>query len=104
MNPDFSTNCPVREGFRYTPEDASSSSVEFFVLVAGFVPATHVLAAHSVDRQEGADAHGSSPWAEGPRATPGQWDSSIVPSPLHSTSSRSVSLDALNFLLAGVRG
>jgi len=42
--------------------------------VAGLVPATHVFAVRSVERKEGVDAHGSSPWAEGPRAKPGQGD------------------------------
>jgi hypothetical protein len=42
--------------------------------LAGLVPATHVFECGSIDGREGVDAHGSSPWAEGPRDKPGQGD------------------------------
>src|SRR5690242_19155723 len=38
----------------------------------GPVPGIHVLAAGITKVQEDVDAHGSSPWAEGPRVKPGQ--------------------------------
>jgi hypothetical protein len=42
--------------------------------LAGLVPAIHVFERGSANGREGVDAHGSSPWAEGPRAKPGQGD------------------------------
>jgi hypothetical protein len=42
--------------------------------LAGFGPATRVFEHGSTDGWQGMDAHGSSPWAEGPRDEPGQGD------------------------------
>jgi hypothetical protein len=40
----------------------------------GLVPGIHVLAVEITMAHEDVDAHGSSPWAEGPRVKPGQGD------------------------------
>jgi hypothetical protein len=65
----------VRFGFRpQLHEGAETDAHHLWSPVAGLVPGTHVFAVRSVERKEGVDAHGSSPWAEGPRAKPGQGD------------------------------
>src|SRR5271169_5960650 len=40
----------------------------------GLDPGIHALAAEITKAQEDVDAHGSSPWAEGPRVKPGHGD------------------------------
>ena len=40
----------------------------------GLVSGIHALAAEIIKAQEDVDAHGSSPWAEGPRVKPSQED------------------------------
>src|SRR5713101_1887610 len=50
-----------------------TNSAQRPIPLAGLVPATHVFAAHSVDRQEGVDG----------RDKPGQGGSGVVPRSLH---------------------
>src|ERR1700730_4217345 len=48
----------------------SDDSMPSLIVLPGLVPGIHVF----VGALEGVDAHGTSPWAEGPRAKPGQDD------------------------------
>src|ERR1700726_1965548 len=75
----------VRGNFCCTRSVAFRSSAQLFLPLAGLVPATHVFLARFTGRQEDVDAHGTSPWAEGPRAKPGQGGSNVVQTTLRTT-------------------
>jgi hypothetical protein len=69
----LSHGCPVerlRQRRIERPEPRSNCKYA----LPGLVPGIHVLAAGIIKAQEDVDAHGSSPWAEGPRVKPGQGD------------------------------
>jgi hypothetical protein len=58
--------------FSYTK--APKTPAQRWRSLAGLVPAIHVFERGPANGREGVDAHGSSQWAEGPRAKPGQGD------------------------------